>query len=70
MAEYVYNNSESASTGMTPFFVCTGQHPIAFSELEGTSSHVSGQEWAEKIESTHAELREPPKGTRADAQEL
>jgi hypothetical protein len=57
LGEFAYNNAEQASTGMTPFYVCTGQHPIAFVEIEGTSNHKDGQEWAEKLESIHADVR-------------
>ena len=57
LAEFTYNNSPSATTGVTPFFANKGYHPniTVFPERELAS--VKAREFIIDLEELHAELR-------------
>jgi len=57
LAEFTYNNSPSATTGVTPFFANKGYHPniTVFPERELAS--VKAREFVIDLEELHAELR-------------
>ena len=58
LAEFTYNNSPSATTGVTPFFANKGHHPniTVFPERELAS--IKAREYIIDLEELHAELRE------------
>jgi hypothetical protein len=57
LAEFTYNNSPSATTGVTPFFANKGYHPniTIFPECELAS--VKAHKFVIDLEELHAELR-------------
>jgi hypothetical protein len=59
LAEFVYNNSESASTKMTPFFANHGFHPRCTLKISTTedSTNPTAEDWAAKLQEVHAQLR-------------
>ena len=59
MAEFAYNNTVSATTGITPFFALYGQHPrwiIKQNPATKTPTPAILQEWANQLENLNTYL--------------
>ena len=57
LAEFAYNNAESASTRMTPFYACTGQHPRALFQAEDVKTQAADDR-AKELEAIHEKMRD------------
>jgi len=60
LAEFVYNNAENSSTGMSPFFANYGYHPRAAPKIRkepSTYEHPTAEALADHLEEVHMELR-------------
>jgi hypothetical protein len=57
LAEFTYNNSPSATTGITPFFTDKGYHPNIMVIPECELASVKAREFIIDLEELHAELR-------------
>jgi hypothetical protein len=60
LAEFVYNNAKSASTGMSPFFANYGFHPRAAPKVRtepASYEHPAAETLADHLRNVHAELR-------------
>ena len=60
MAEFAYNNTVSATTGITPFFAFYGQHPrwiIKQNPASKTPTPPIFEEWANQLENLNAYLK-------------
>jgi len=61
LAEFTYNNAQSASIGMSPFFANYGYHPRATLRVRttetGTHDNPGAETLVERLRRVHAELR-------------
>ena len=60
MAEFVYNNTFSAPTGITPFFALYGQHPqwiIKHNPATKAPTPAVLEEWANQLENLNTYLQ-------------
>lgn len=60
LAEFVYNNAKSSSTGMSPFFANYGYHPRATLPVRtehSTYEHPTAESLVEGFKEVHTELR-------------
>ena len=61
LAEFTYNNAQSASTGMSPFFANYGYHPRATLRVRtretGAHDNPGAETLVERLRKAHAELR-------------
>ena len=60
MAEFAYNNTVSATTGITPFFALYGQHPrwiIKQNPATKTPTPAILEEWANQLENLNTYLK-------------
>ena len=64
LAEFAYNNSPSATTGISPFFANKGYHPNLAVQIERELASESAREYVADLDELHSEL----KRTIADAQ--
>ena len=58
LAEFVYNNAPSATTGVSPFFVNKGYHPNISVYPEHNMTSAWAREYAVDLDSLHQYLRE------------
>lgn len=56
LAEFAYNNAESASTGLSPFFANYGFHPQLSQKTWSDSLVPAAEDYTSKLKDTHAEL--------------
>ena len=56
LAEFTYNNSPSATTGVTPFFANKGYHPNIAVYPKHKLASVKASEYVIDLEELHAEL--------------
>jgi len=64
LAEFVYNNTPNASTGISPFFVNKGYHPALDIHLEHDVVSLRAQEFATNLQELHLYLAESLKLTQ------
>ena len=60
MAEFAYNNTISATTGITPFFALYGQHPLwIIKQNPATRTPITAilQEWASQLDNLNSYLK-------------
>ena len=57
LTKFTYNNSPSATTGVTPFFANKGYHPNIAIYPERELASVKAREYVIDLEELHAELR-------------
>jgi hypothetical protein len=57
-AEFVFNDNPQASTGFSPFFANTAQHPRPLVLVTDTVTDDTGSRLADKLAMVHKELRE------------
>ena len=60
MAEFAYNNTISATTGITPFFALYGQHPRWIIKQNPTTKVPTPailQEWASQLDNLNSYLK-------------
>ena len=58
LAEFVYNNAPSATTGVSPFFTNKGYHPNISVYPEGNMTSAQAREYAVDLDSLHQYLCE------------
>ena len=58
LAEFSYNNSKHASTGISPFFALTAQHPRWSFDTPGSSINPSAEERLDQLQSVQAVLHQ------------
>jgi hypothetical protein len=56
LAEFVYNNTQSASTRVFPFFANYGYHPRCTVTVATSSANPSAEDFADKLKAVHKEL--------------
>ena len=70
LAEFVYNNAKSSSTGMAPFFANYGYHPRATAKVRTpeptTYEHPVAETLVNHLRDVHAELRTELERARRD----
>jgi len=59
LAEFVYNNAKSSSTGMSPFYANYGYHPRATLRILPDEYHENpaAEVYVDRIRQVHEELR-------------
>ena len=57
LAEFVYNNTQNASTRMSPFFANKGYHPRCRINIATESANPAVEALADKLRTTHIELK-------------
>ena len=59
LAEFVYNNAKSSSTGMSPFYANYGYHPRATLKIipDGHHGNPAAEAYVDRIRRAHEELR-------------
>ena len=60
MAEFAYDNTVSATTGITPFFALYGQHPRWIIKQNPTTKAPTSavlEEWANQLENLNTYLK-------------
>jgi len=65
LAEFAYNNTASATTGISPFFANKGYHPRLSTNLLAPSSSSEAQCYVADLDQLHSQL----KASIAEAQE-
>src|SRR5260221_7451678 len=58
MAEFAYNNTMNATTGVSPFFANKGYHPEFTADLQVETSLAKAQAFVADLERIQAELKE------------
>src|SRR5258707_624365 len=58
MAEFAYNNTTNATTGVSPFFANKGYHPEFTVDLQVETSSAEAQAFVADLERVQAELKE------------
>jgi hypothetical protein len=71
LAEFVYNNAQNASTGVSPFYANYGYHPRSSPRLVVTEEVINprAEELAAKIRKIHTQLRSQLESAQADYKE-
>jgi hypothetical protein len=69
LAEFVYNNAKSASTGMSPFYANYGYHPrhtikVKQNHQDNGTMNPSAEALRERFDKVHKELREHLEGAQ------
>ncbi|KAJ2914471.1 hypothetical protein MD484_g5943, partial [Candolleomyces efflorescens] len=57
LAEFVFNNTENASTKQTPFFANYGHHPKFHPQVSDVSTVPAAEDLSQRLEQIHAELK-------------
>src|SRR5258707_15230578 len=57
MAEFTYNNSMNATTGVSPFFANKGYHPDITSDLQAKTSSAKAKTFMADLKGVQAELK-------------
>ena len=71
LAEFVYNNAQNASTGVSPFYANYGYHPRSSPRLVVTEEVINprAEELAANIRKIHTQLRSQLESAQADYKE-
>src|SRR5437667_2019071 len=71
LAEFVYNNAQNASTGVSPFYANYGYHPRSSPKLVVTGEviNASAEELATKLQRIHTQMRSQLESAQATYKE-
>jgi transposase InsO family protein len=67
MAEFAYNNTVQASTGVSPFYAVYGHHPRFSIDVPATSIIPAAEDHAEDLANIHVDLRAALEDSQAQA---